>query len=624
MFNPRRKHSRKHHRRIDAAPAVRFSRVRRLAVETMETRLLLSGNQLTGGDLDDSIWNLDSVGGNGYVVISQGDSTTSPSTADSDTMAPSLGDVGGSYVPEVPYNAGQAQPPANPPISYVSDFQLNVVTPLTGNLGSTNSLIGAYTPPNLSTLTPAALADDVIGTGDFNRDGIVDAADYRVWRDSSGTLNVLAYNNWRTNFGKSVVELLEIEPLGRNRTVEFGGASERLQAITVDVIPSFELVVSTGTLKTAVELELRIQDAFSVGTPSIVRLDPVNSSIVWLDPVAEIEYDRLFNGTSAGPVAIAKIEDADIATAGSVLIVDLDGGSNQLIVSTAPARIETSSPQQSKADQELDQAIDELLEGDTIFVSESDGAGSETVAHTGTPESSGAIDLAAGDFFSEGSTDAQSQVGESAEAAPANQLVEGGMIAIGEIVDAATSDAIAPSISQLADAGQATELVGELSRVAVMELIEGEAEPGEPQSADHVMVVAAGDSHSLDAYRVVVQQAGVAIALASPAGPTYLASIATAAVEAASRAMATLVGNHLAADAVDELASADAARQEAFSELGSADDEVETTAATGGPHWNHWLAATPLVLAIACERALAARNKRRDQRDPAQRRSSVS
>ena len=36
----------------------------------MESRLLLTGNQLTGGDLDDGIYNLESLG-NPYVIISQ-------------------------------------------------------------------------------------------------------------------------------------------------------------------------------------------------------------------------------------------------------------------------------------------------------------------------------------------------------------------------------------------------------------------------------------------------------------------------------------------------------------------------------------------------------------------------
>lgn len=39
--------------------------------------------------------------------------------------------------------------------------------------------------------------------GDFNNDGIVDAADYTVWRDGLGTLYTQAdYDDWRANFGQ--------------------------------------------------------------------------------------------------------------------------------------------------------------------------------------------------------------------------------------------------------------------------------------------------------------------------------------------------------------------------------------------------------------------------------------
>jgi hypothetical protein len=38
--------------------------------------------------------------------------------------------------------------------------------------------------------------------GEFNRDGIVDAADYVVWRKIDGTLE--GYEAWRTNFGGSL------------------------------------------------------------------------------------------------------------------------------------------------------------------------------------------------------------------------------------------------------------------------------------------------------------------------------------------------------------------------------------------------------------------------------------
>jgi hypothetical protein len=37
--------------------------------------------------------------------------------------------------------------------------------------------------------------------GDYNLDGIVDAADYIVWRKSGGT--PAAYNTWRSNFGRT-------------------------------------------------------------------------------------------------------------------------------------------------------------------------------------------------------------------------------------------------------------------------------------------------------------------------------------------------------------------------------------------------------------------------------------
>jgi hypothetical protein len=40
--------------------------------------------------------------------------------------------------------------------------------------------------------------------GDFNADGIVDAADYLVWRNGSGTTYTQDdYNTWRTHFGQT-------------------------------------------------------------------------------------------------------------------------------------------------------------------------------------------------------------------------------------------------------------------------------------------------------------------------------------------------------------------------------------------------------------------------------------
>jgi hypothetical protein len=40
-------------------------------------------------------------------------------------------------------------------------------------------------------------------SGDYNKDGTVDAADYVAWRKTDG--NAAGYNLWRTNFGKSTI-----------------------------------------------------------------------------------------------------------------------------------------------------------------------------------------------------------------------------------------------------------------------------------------------------------------------------------------------------------------------------------------------------------------------------------
>ncbi len=41
-------------------------------------------------------------------------------------------------------------------------------------------------------------------SGDFNYDGVVDAADYTVWQDNLGDTTVQAdYDLWKTHFGKT-------------------------------------------------------------------------------------------------------------------------------------------------------------------------------------------------------------------------------------------------------------------------------------------------------------------------------------------------------------------------------------------------------------------------------------
>jgi hypothetical protein len=53
--------------------------------------------------------------------------------------------------------------------------------------------------------------------GDFNVDGVVDAADYVVWRKSDGTLE--GYNTWRANFGATGARTTAIAQYDTNTTV---------------------------------------------------------------------------------------------------------------------------------------------------------------------------------------------------------------------------------------------------------------------------------------------------------------------------------------------------------------------------------------------------------------------
>ena len=92
-------HLRKNRRRRSDAPAprVRRPRSRRLAFEPMENRLLLSGNQATSGELDYTIWNLDSLQDK-YEIISQGESLPGPSMSTSSTAGPSGAELDVSWV----------------------------------------------------------------------------------------------------------------------------------------------------------------------------------------------------------------------------------------------------------------------------------------------------------------------------------------------------------------------------------------------------------------------------------------------------------------------------------------------------------------------------------------------
>jgi hypothetical protein len=76
-------------------------------------------------------------------------------------------------------------------------FDWTGVTP-TGTFNVTSpytwSLSNLYTTGEVTLTALAAIA------GDFNNNGIVDAADYIIWRKTDGT--PAGYNAWRTHFGQ--------------------------------------------------------------------------------------------------------------------------------------------------------------------------------------------------------------------------------------------------------------------------------------------------------------------------------------------------------------------------------------------------------------------------------------
>jgi hypothetical protein len=73
------------------------------------------------------------------------------------------------------------------------------------------------------------IANQNPNAGDYNEDGIVDAADYTVWRDKlgqpagalpndadGGVIDFDQYNTWRTNYGSGAV----LSPVGAVTTPE--------------------------------------------------------------------------------------------------------------------------------------------------------------------------------------------------------------------------------------------------------------------------------------------------------------------------------------------------------------------------------------------------------------------
>ena len=197
---------------------------------------------------------------------------------------------------------------------------------------------------------------------------------------------------------------------------------------------------------------------------------------------------------------------------------------------------------------------------------------------------------------------------------------EGGMIPIqGIVAELAQETIAAPAIERLAAVDAPAEISGELARVAVMELIAGEADPAAPKAAaDHTFLVATADatfapdriagderlepSEALASLRVIAEQAGLAASLVAPANPIYLAALMSTASDAFA---AAAMSAPLSANPV-ETAPADA-RSEAFSQWDDAAPHGRTAENEDGTSYE----LLPLVGVLAMERIVASKRKQR-------------
>jgi hypothetical protein len=88
----------------------------------------------------------------------------------------------------------------------------------TNELPYTLGLASGVTKPfYLATQGLGTLSTTMVLTGDFNYDGVVDAADYTVWQDNGG--DPIDYRNWKNHFGESIFGGSEAAPVPEPATL---------------------------------------------------------------------------------------------------------------------------------------------------------------------------------------------------------------------------------------------------------------------------------------------------------------------------------------------------------------------------------------------------------------------
>jgi hypothetical protein len=115
--------------------------------------------------------------------------------------------VDGGLLVSVPFTVNAGVPSGTYPISFIAGNEL--VDP------DAEPLVIEFVGGSITVVSETALP-----TGDYNRNGVVDAADYVLWRNTAGqsgaglaadgngdgTVNAADYNLWRANFGRSAFD----------------------------------------------------------------------------------------------------------------------------------------------------------------------------------------------------------------------------------------------------------------------------------------------------------------------------------------------------------------------------------------------------------------------------------
>ena len=153
------------------------------------------------------------------IVLNQGTITNSLTSDDIDlSISPVIGTTVATGIlavstPTITAHVATYDVTATLPVNFTDDFVVDIGFPVTVTVSASGgSVVGA-----------GSFTRIIAPEGDYNYDGVVDAADYTVWRDNLGSTSALAadgslnslidnadYFVWRNNFGATDAELEQL------------------------------------------------------------------------------------------------------------------------------------------------------------------------------------------------------------------------------------------------------------------------------------------------------------------------------------------------------------------------------------------------------------------------------